>query len=159
MHASSFSFLLSNAPVSLHCVIRYTDNYIPHIIWIKNKTDARFVLTESVTMNSICCHHLAMKCYKIIWKPLRVEANDFESKVSGEKKKPRAYFDKNWGNPKSFYLWRANRSTQLKNEVWSRAMNKPSPGLSRARALQSVSTADRPHQHLLLPNLSYDVRI
>lgn len=48
---------------------------------------------------------------------------------------------------------------QLKNEVWSRAMNKPSPGDSRARALQSVSTAGRPHQHLLSPKLSYDVRI
>lgn len=48
---------------------------------------------------------------------------------------------------------------QLKNEVWSKAMNKPSPGDSRARALQSVSAAGRPHQHLLSPKLSYDTRI
>lgn len=85
-------------------------------------------------MNSICCRHLAMKCYNIICKPLRVEANDFDSKVSEGKKIPRAYLDKTEGTLKSFYLWRANRSRQLKNELWSSAMNKPSPGLSRARA-------------------------
>lgn len=85
-------------------------------------------------MNSICCLHLAMKCYNIIWKPLRIEANAFESKVSGENKTLRAYLDKTERALKSFCLWRANRSMQLKNELWGSAMNKPWPGLSRARA-------------------------